>query len=371
MSRPEIEQDERFSGLIRELRAHVPEPSLGLQARIERVAEQPARKPQPRPALSRQLPIVGRRRVFFALAAVLVAAVLAGGIVLGSRGSGRTATPVAQTPLQAEASRNAQTFSSADGQAPAGAVPTAPGATTAAGAGRQPASPVTGANRLAELRAELTLRVRSQRELANATGRAERIVRGSGGYVASARYDSGTKSGSSFLELKVPAKRAQSVLARLSALGELLGQNVSLEDLKATVDSQSAAIRSLQAQIAKLVQTLKDPTLSSRAREQLRVQLALDQSRLKGLAAARKATRARGVYATITLTLTTERAQVVHSPGRIHQAFDDARDGLSRELAWVVRATVVGAPVIVLVVLLLLATRQRRRRLEQRLLARS
>jgi hypothetical protein len=364
MSRPEIEHDERFSQLIEELRAHRPEPSAALRQRIERISERPVRQ-----AVSRQVSF-GRRRTLLALAVAAVVAAVAGGIVLGNWGSTPTALPHARDQLSTNATRTLGTFSSTEAQ-PA-AKSTAPAA-TAAGAGneRQAPSPVTGAKRLAELRAELTLRVASQRELARATGRAERIVRGSGGYVASARYDSGTERGSSFLELKVPAARAQSVLARLTALGELVAQNVSLEDLQATVDSQSASIGSLQAQIEKLVQALKDPSLSTQARDQLRAQLALRQSRLAGLVQARKATRARGVYATISLTLTTERARAAVAPGRIHRAFDEARDGLAREAAWAVRATVVAAPAILLAILLLVGARQRRRRLEQRLLARS
>ncbi|MGZ4463398.1 MAG: DUF4349 domain-containing protein, partial [Gaiellaceae bacterium] len=363
MSRPEIEQDERFLGLVRELQSHRPEPSAELEARIEQIAARTAE-----PARPERRNLFAGRRLLLALGGVALLAALAGAVVLGGRGNGNlaaqrntalktTAGSVLGTSTVSQApGAPASVFSAQDARHSA-----APKATSTAGSGseRQPVSPLATGKRLAELHAELTLRVASQLELSRATGRAERIVRSSGGYIANASYNSGASDGSSFLELKVPAARAQSVLGRLSALGQLLAQNVSLQDLQATVDGQTRSIRVLQAQISELVRSLDDTSLSSQARDQLKVQLALKRSQLKGLVLARRETRARGVYATISLTLTTGRAKAVVPPGRIHKAFDDARGGLAREIAWVVRGAVVGAPLILLVALLLLGARQR------------
>jgi hypothetical protein len=355
-----MERDGRFAELTHELRRRRPEPSEALRMRVGRIAEQPA----PPSRLQRQSPS-RRRNVVLALAGAGLVAAVAGGIVIGSRGNGGTQQVVrGQLPAGGTAAKAGSLSARAAAQAPGATVP-------AAGGDRQAASPLTTTRRLAELRAELTLRVASQRALADATGRAQRIVRGSGGYVVKATYNSASAGAGSFLELRVPAAQAQSVLARLSRLGELLAQNVQLEDLRATVDAQTGQITALQAQIAGLERSLKDPSLSSRAQDQLRVEVALKRSQLQRLLAERRATRARGVYATVSLTLTTDRVQVVAPPGRIHQAFDQARDGLAREIAWVVRAAVVGAPAIVLALLLWAGLRQRRRRLEQRLLARS
>ncbi|MGZ4358678.1 MAG: DUF4349 domain-containing protein, partial [Gaiellaceae bacterium] len=277
MSRSEIEQDERFHGLVRELQAHRPEPSAELEARIEQIAAPPAEPLRPA-----RWSFFVDRRLALVLAGVALLAALAGAVVLGDRGNSnvtaqqapRPKTPagfgIATVPQTGTTSQRALSALDARNSA-------APKATSTAGSGseRQPVSPLATAKRLAELHAELTLRVASQLELSRATSRAERIVRSSGGYIASASYNSGTSDGSSFLELKVPAARAQSVLGRLSALGQLLAQNVSLQDLQATVDSQTRSIRALQAQISELVRSLDDTSLSSQARDQLKVQLAL------------------------------------------------------------------------------------------------
>ncbi|MGZ4385101.1 MAG: DUF4349 domain-containing protein, partial [Gaiellaceae bacterium] len=260
MSRPEIEQDERFHGLVRELQSHRPEPSAELEARIEQIAARTAE-----PARPERRNLFAGRRLLLALGGVALLAALAGAVVLGGRGNGNlaaqrntalktTAGSVLGTSTVSQApGAPASVFSAQDARHSA-----APKATSTAGSGseRQPVSPLATGKRLAELHAELTLRVASQLELSRATGRAERIVRSSGGYIANASYNSGASDGSSFLELKVPAARAQSVLGRLSALGQLLAQNVSLQDLQATVDSQTCSIRALQAQISELVRSL-------------------------------------------------------------------------------------------------------------------
>ena len=235
---------------------------------------------------------------------------------------------------------------------------------------RNALSPITTGNRLAKLQAILTLRVKSRAQLSSATAKAMKIARSLGGYIASAHYQTpGRGVATSMLKLKVPATRAQEALARVSALGEILSQEVSLKDVKRTVAVEADQIKALQQRIVELETSLNDSSLTASARSQLQVQLANARADLRSQQVQRAANIRSGRLATITLTLTTGNLPKMPShPSRIHKAINRAWNGLSSEISWVAMALIVASPFLLLAVLLAVLVRARKRREERRLL---
>src|SRR6202007_2300918 len=72
-----------------------------------------------------------------------------------------------------------------------------------------------------------------------------------GGYAQSVHYQASHRGGgSAVLALRVPVQKAQTAIAKLGALGKLLSQQVSTQDLQAKLTHQTSAIGSLKRAIA-------------------------------------------------------------------------------------------------------------------------
>jgi len=410
MSRPNDENPkDRLEKTARELRKHRPRPSAALVARVERIAEgETERRPSP------IHPRVSRRRLVFALAATLAVAA-AGAIVAGELGqSPRTAASGATGSSTVRHNLNGQLLPSmwkgypttspgaTDQGSMSGAnpyyAPTAGSgtsssfkkglATTTSGAEAQrlslagslsdstaassPSSlaPITTGNRLAELKAVLMLKVENRDQLSEKTAEAMKIVRSLNGYVVKTEVDAPSRGvATSYLVLKVPAKRSQEALIAISELGKILSQQVSLVDVKATVTSEGNAIQALKREIASLEKTLSGQSLTAQARSQIEIQLANDRARLNSLRVQRTSDILRGRLATITLTLTTgDLPKPAATPSRVHKAIDRAWDGLSSEISWAAMGIIVASPFLVIGIVLLALLRTRRRREDRRLL---
>jgi hypothetical protein len=229
---------------------------------------------------------------------------------------------------------------------------------------------VTTGNRLAELHATLLLKVANSDLLSRRTAEAMKIARSLSGYVVSTRVNAPSRGvATSYLVLKVPAKRSQEALIRISELGKILSQQVSLVDVKGTVTSEGNAIQALKREIASLEQTLSNQSLTAQARSQLEIQLANDRARLNSLRVQRTTDILRGRLATITLTLTTgDLPKTPTHPSRVHKAIDRAWNGLSAEISWAATGIIVASPFLLVGVVLLALLRLRRRREERRLL---
>jgi len=411
MSRPENENSkDRIEKTARELRKHRPRPSDSLVSRVERLAE--------RGAARRSCPTriqFGRRKLVLALAAALTLAV-AGAIVHGElqsskpvastrygvvgplTTSGRSHGPIAgfdpyaQTTTSNDVKRARLSNSGQPGtgtavsqdteNAPAGAGSLSAASKPASGQALPFGAPtdvkkqthslakITSGNRLAELRAVLTLKVATSDELSSKTAEAMKIARRLSGYVVTANVDAPSRGvATSYLVLKVPAARSQDALIAISGLGKILSQQISLEDVKATVTAQGKSIQALRREIASLEQTLSQQTLTPQARSQLQIELARDRARLSSLRTQRTKDILRGRLATITLTLTTgDLPKLPTSPSRIHKAIDKAWNGLSSEISWAATGLIVASPFLLLAVVAALFIRARRRREERRLL---
>ena len=361
MSQPEILEQIRASRIAAspELRARV----LDLAAAV------PPAPPR------RELPW---RRMSLVLVPAAIALALTGALVAGLAGSGkdsRVAAPPAPRATQTVLSGTehgarvkaappvfSATHAAKDTTAPQ---KVAGGAASGAG-GNIPATP--GRAQLYE--SELTLKVSS---LSTATKRVLRLTRSFHGYVRTVEYGSGTKRGSAYLVLRVPVGSVQAAIVRFSALGEIIDQHVSIQDVQPTVDRRFRQMQSLRDLIAKLQAKLESPALSADERARIENQLVGSRRTLVVLQKQQATLRRQTSFATISLALRTADANAVptHSPGRIERALDRSGSILLDELKVGVYVLIVGAPLLTLAVLGLGGARVRRRRTEERLLSTS
>jgi Domain of unknown function (DUF4349) len=390
MSRPENENPrERHEKTARELRKHRPRPSESLISRVERLAERSTER-RSRPTQIR----FSRRKLVFALAAALSIAVV-GGIVAGElRQSSNNTTSLksaekkAPTVLSGSSfgenpSKNAVTAywqgvpgkpaaaQRLDGSTSGGtetnthALPQFSPPHTAAGS----VADITSGGRLADLRATLLLKVKDRDQLSKQTAKAIKIASSLSGYVVVAQEQAPSRGiATSYLELKVPAAHSQEALIKISSLGKILSQEISLEDLKATVNSQSKQILGLRREIASLKKALEDSSLTAQARSQLQTKLDQAKAKLGALRVTHQQTIRRGRLATITVNFTTGDLTAPAKPSRIHKALNRAWDGLSSEISWAAIGLIVASPFLLLAALGALLVRSRRRREEHRLL---
>jgi hypothetical protein len=227
-------------------------------------------------------------------------------------------------------------------------------------------------NRLVHADASLQVQVPGRSELSKATNDASQIVGSLGGYAQSVRYQADHHgSGSAVLALRVPVQKAQLAISKLGGLGKLLSQQVSTQDLQATLTHQTSQIGSLKRAIAVYESALQSTTLPASQRAILQIRLNNARRSLSQLQHARKGTLASGATADISLLLTTQKGAAVvthHGRGRVGRLLGDAAHFLALEGIIVLYALIVLAPVILLVALGWWILRERRRR-EDRLLA--
>jgi Domain of unknown function (DUF4349) len=307
--------DEKFDGLVNELRSARPEAPESLRQRVAAIA---ARSPAP----SRKL------NVGWVLGPA-AAALAAGAIVVGVLSGGDEEQPQqVAAPLVERANKDAAT----------------------SGLAAQTGPPVAPAKRAQRYSAQITLRVK---DLSDVTQDALRQTRALGGHVRTVDYGEGRGEGTARLVVRVPIGRVQAAILRFSELGTILDQHVSVRDVQPRLDRRFDRI----AELRRLI-----PTLSGD-------DLAVAQAELEALQTAQAKERRQASLATVSLDLTTAEQEVVPAPpGRIERAFERAADVLAAEAVAVVYATVVAAPFILLVVALLGAARASRRRSDRRLL---
>jgi hypothetical protein len=208
------------------------------------------------------------------------------------------ATPQATTPAERPAP--------ADTAAPEGdtaAASPAPGASAPAAPGPSSApAPARSVERSAELRLAT-----SAERLDEVAAGVVRTVDGLGGYVVNSSVSAAGEDGSASFELRVPAARLSSAMARLSALGEVRSRSEASLDVTGRVVAARERIDALRAERAGALRQLAaaaTPAQSARARARLR---AVD-ARLARAQATRAELRRRTAYSTISVEVATERA---------------------------------------------------------------
>jgi hypothetical protein len=253
------------------------------------------------------------------------------------------------------------------------AVGAAPTFQSAAGAGgAATAVPPPSPTRLQRYEASITVRVGGDGKLSRATTAATNVARSLGGYAASVVYRTPQeRPGEAFLELRIPTARVQQALARLSSLGMLVQQRISVQDLQHDLEVEAAQIAQLRREVALLVAALKSPTLTPLERIELRLKLGGARRALAERTHAQRATIAEGTLARVSLVLTAApRAQgVPHRESRVHRMLGSAVSFLGLEGTVLLYALIVVAPFVPIVALVSWGLAARRRREERRLLA--
>jgi hypothetical protein len=352
---PRTREETRRSGLVTALRSgSLPAPEM-LRARVLAAA----------PAERRRHSVPPRRLALVVLPAALAIAVGAA-VVHGIVGSGSN-TAVGTPPVERQLVHGG---SAAEGSATAKPLPAHVPSSAGAFSAAQPS--VGNGTRLQHTVASLEVRVPDGSHLTSATTKATQIATSLGGYAQSVVYRSSRDGGgSAYLALRVPAQNARAAVARLSGLGTLMSQQLSVTDLKQILVAQSQRIAQLRRRVAALAKAVADPSLPDAQRVLLRIQLAEARRSLAQALHARTGTVSSGVTASVSLDLTTApgKAAVVHHRGRLGRMLHSAVGFLALEGTIVLYALVVLSPLVLLAALVWFARSARRRRDERRLLA--
>jgi hypothetical protein len=209
-------------------------------------------------------------------------------------------------------------------------------------------------------------------ELSRATQRALTIMRSLGGYVVETSFDTQGDSGTSSLVLRVPTAKIQEAIVRISELGTIISQRVSIQDLGAQIDELARQEAVLAGEIARLEKQLARDDLTPEERALYRARLVERRGELAQVRALQAQSREEARFATVSLALRTDEAAAVPAtPSRIDTALDEAASILAWEGIALLYAIVVAGPFVLLGVGLWLAARTRRRRDDERLLASS
>ena len=183
-----------------------------------------------------------------------------------------------------------------------------------------------------------------------------RLTRDFHGYVRSVEYGSGTERGSAYLVLRVPVGSVQEAIVKFSALGRILDQHVSIQDVQPTVDKR---FRQMQAQRDQITQAAGEArraqSLHHRASARRSRTSSSPRASSSARPAAKQATRSQRQtsFATVSLDLRQgEKAVVVpHDPSRIGRALHRSGQILVDEAKVLVYVLVVGAPLLALLAL--------------------
>jgi hypothetical protein len=347
MSQPDHES------IVNEIRAARIAASPELRARVQAIA---ASAPVPSVRPRRELPW---RRLAVVLVPACLAVALAAALSVGLSSSGQDGSKdAARRELAPSPTRNGATDALAPLSAKSGGV--------TGGAASLPSTQ----GRAQRYEAELTLKIA---DLSAATKRALRLTHDFRGYVRSVEYGSGAERGSAYLVVRVPVGSVQEALVKYSAIGRILDQHVSIQDVQPQVDRRFRQMQAQRDLISKLQAKLESPSLSVTERAQVENQLVGARRRLALLQKQQSVLRRQTAYATVSLDLRSSAKTVVvpSGPGRIGRALHRSGQILAEEAKVLIYVLVVGAPFFVLGALALGGLRVRRRQTEERLLSTS
>ncbi len=90
----------------------------------------------------------------------------------------------------------------------------------------------------------------STEAVSDGTKQAVAIARALGGYPSSLNVNAAGRAGYAGIVLRIPKQNVQRAVARLSALGTIIGENVSIQDIQAQVDASARKLARLRARLA-------------------------------------------------------------------------------------------------------------------------
>lgn len=346
--------------LIRELEASRPTAPAALRARVRELA---AREPAPRASWP-TLHLPTRRLALVALPAAAALALASAGVLGLARSDGTT-----------EAFRHGTATVEASGgdspEAEAGNVPPRaspiPGDSTllqGSGSAVGPAS-----DRAQRVSATLTVEVSDSDAVSRAAQQALDLTRRLGGHVLSASVTTG-ESANAALTVRVPVDKVQAAIVQLSALGRIVSQQVTIDDLQESLDALRSRARSLRSQIALVTAKLESESLDTETRARLETRLENLRAELLGRRHSIEALRSEARMSTIQLTVVTPDAQgVVPAPSKLDRTLDEALNVLVWEGVVALAVAIVAAPFLLVALAACIGRRVYRRREDDRLLA--
>jgi hypothetical protein len=356
---PRTPEESARGALLSELRAATLRAPETLRERVLATAPVRRRLAMPRPS----------RRLALVVVPAALGLAVAAALVHGFTGSGAKTVQhgaAAQTVQSLRAFKAQPVFGVAGGSG-GGADTAVPSPTSSL----QPLAPSVGSNgRLQHTEASLQVRVPDVSRLSAATSAATRIATSLGGYAQSVVYRTPQSGGASYIELRVPAQNVRTALVKLGALGSLVSQQVSVQDLQHDFAVESAQIAQLRRTVAALQKALRNPALPDAQRVLLQIRLAETKRALAQRLHARTGTVASGTTARISLVLSTEKSivPVVHHRGRLGRMLHSAVGFLGLEGTIALYALIVAGPLLLAAALVWGLARLRKRREEQRLL---
>jgi len=344
--------------LIRELRASRPTAPTALRARVrELAAAEPVRAASWR---SRRFPV--RRGALVAIPAAAALALASAGVV----GLVRSDAPRTES-LAGRAVEKGLTEQSAPPTAEAAPAPDL--AQPQAGVQGSATVPAPSTTRTQRVSATMTVEVRDSDAVSRAAQDALDLTRSLGGYVVSSSVATG-EQGYASLTVRVPVTRVQDAIARLSELGNIVSQQVTIDDLQASLDELEKREASVRGQIARIRARLESETLDPPTEAVLRARLQTLRAELRELRTGIAATNAEARMSTIQLSVVTPGASGAAVPtSRFDRVLDEALNVLAWEAVIALGILVVVAPFAILASAIWLSRRVYRRREEDRLLA--
>jgi Domain of unknown function (DUF4349) len=379
-----LDGDTKLGAALAELRERRHEPSVALRERVRAIAaEEPdVARPQARRRFAgyRISPArVGALAAALLLVAVAIPAVFSiarsGGDSGGTEAVPSPVTGLQPPPLAREAPPPPPAMAPGPGGPFGGGVPQFEQPPSVAegqrsSAPRDEAAPLPSQSRAQDYHANIKLHVGGHDELSDAVQSAIRTTRSLGGYVTYVDYGtSGRQDGAAELAVRIPVGRVQDAVARFSQLGTILEQQTEIVDLQGRIDRITRDLQRRRDRIAKLEAELRDPTLSDAARNRLEARLVQARRGLANATRQRAGVIRQSRFAKLDLAFTTEREREAPAPpGRVERMLDDALGVLLAELAIVLFALIVAAPVLLLVALGWLGARTLRRAANDRLL---
>ncbi len=337
------------SDLIHELRARRPSAPTALRARVREIA---AQEPAPSSWTSLRLHVPLRRSLLIAVPAAAALALATAGVL----GLARSDNPTAlreradTATLESAAKPAGRDVGSVDAQLGA---PTRESATS----------------RAQRVSATMTLEVRNSDAVSRAAQGALDLTRSLGGYVVSSSVATG-EEGSASLTVRVPVARVQEAIAGLSALGRIVSQQVTIDDLQATLDELQKREASDRGQIARIRARLESESLDPETEAVLRAKLQTLRAELVQLRTGIDSTNAEARMSTIQVAVVTQDASGAVPPtSRIDRTIDEALNVLAWEGIVLLGLLIVLAPFALVGVAAWLARRLYRRHEEERLLA--
>ena len=347
--------------LLHELRASRPSAPAGLRARVRELAAQEAPAAAPSPWSSLRDRLAPRRIGLVALPAAAALAIT----IAGVSGLARSDDPTAQVLREELDATNKGAGESTTTTVPQSQPVPAPTPTLGA-ADQAVLGPL---ERAQQISATLTVEVADSDGVSDAAQQALDLTRRLGGHVVGASVVTG-EGANAFITLRVPVTKVQEAVVGLSGLGSIVSQQVSIQDLQATLDQLERRERSVRAQIAILVARLESESLDAETRARLESRLQNLRAELRGLRRGIAGTNAEARMSTIQLTVVTpESTGGVTPPSRLDRTLDEAVNVLVWEGVIALAILIIAAPFALVALVAWLGRKFYRRREEDRLLA--